>query len=71
MTFDPPERDVSTSEDAPYSEAAAPYEVVEVAPRRTRESTWPKAVIVVGVGLTIAWIGLLGFGLIKLIAYAM
>ena len=70
MTFDPPENNIPTSEDASFSEVA-PYEVLKAAPREARESMWPKVMIVFGVGLTIAWIGLLGFGLIKLIAYAM
>jgi len=40
------------------------------APRGAPEPVWPKAVIVFGITLTIAWIGLLGFGLIKLIERA-
>ena len=31
---------------------------------------WPKAVIVFGISLTIAWIGVLGFALIRLIQLA-
>jgi hypothetical protein len=52
------------------SEATPRVAREEVAQHGARESMWPRAVIVVGVGLTIAWIGLLGFGLIKLIQFA-
>jgi hypothetical protein len=31
---------------------------------------WPTAVIVFGIGLTAAWVGLLGYGLVKLIELA-
>ena len=68
MAFDHPESHISTV--ASYPEAN-PRDDSNVAPRETRESVWPQVVIVFGLGLTIAWIGLLGFGLIKLIAYAM
>ena len=70
MAFDPPENHIPTSEVAPYSEAA-PDEVLEVSTRGARESMWPKAVIVFGLTLTIAWTALLAFGLIKLIDHAM
>ena len=35
-----------------------------------RHSIWPVVVITFGIGLTAAWIGLLGYGLIKLIELA-
>ena len=41
----------------------------EATPRGAREPMWPKVVIVFG-SLTIAWIALLGFGLIKLVEHA-
>ena len=53
------------------SERAPPVGFEEAEPREAREIMWSKAVIAVRVGITIAWTGLLGFGLIKLIAYAM
>ena len=31
---------------------------------------WPRVVIVFGISVTIAWIALLGFGLIKLVEHA-
>jgi hypothetical protein len=31
---------------------------------------WPTAVVVIGLGLTVVWIGVLGFGLIKIIQTA-
>ena len=43
---------------------------IEPALRYARDSMWPKVVIAFGLGLTIAWIGLLGFGMIKLIYLA-
>jgi len=70
MAFDPLENHIPTSEVAPYSEAA-PDEVLEVSTRGARESMWPKAVIVFGITLTIAWTALLAFGVIKLIDLAM
>ena len=42
----------------------------EAAPCGARELMWPKAVIVFGISLTIAWIGVLGFALIRLIQLA-
>ena len=44
---------------------------IESASRNARDSMWPKVVIVFGLGLTIAWIGLLAFGVIKLVELAM
>jgi hypothetical protein len=35
-----------------------------------RNQIWPVAVIAVGLSLTATWIGLLGFGLVKLIGMA-
>jgi hypothetical protein len=43
---------------------------IEAPPRNARDAIWPTVVIVFGLGLTIAWIGLLGLGLIKLIQHA-
>jgi hypothetical protein len=37
---------------------------------RVRHPVWPIAVITFGIGLTAAWMGLLSYGLIKLIALA-
>jgi hypothetical protein len=37
---------------------------------RIHNSIWPIAVITFGLSLTAAWIGLLGYGLIKLIELA-
>jgi len=31
---------------------------------------WPRAIITLGLGLTAAWTGLLGYGLVRLIALA-
>ena len=42
----------------------------EAAPCGARESMLPKVVIVFGISLTIAWIGVLGFALIRLIGLA-
>jgi hypothetical protein len=35
-----------------------------------RDPIWPTAVIAFGISLTAAWVGLLGFGLVKLIELA-
>jgi hypothetical protein len=35
-----------------------------------RHTVWPEVVITFGIGLTAAWVGLLGYGLIKLIGLA-
>jgi hypothetical protein len=35
-----------------------------------RHPVWPVVVVTFGIGLTAAWMGLLGYGLIKLIALA-
>jgi hypothetical protein len=35
-----------------------------------RHSVWPVAVIIFGISLSAAWVGLLGYGLIKLFEYA-
>src|SRR5215813_5770194 len=56
---------VSTSEASPRGSRS------EVASRGAREAMWPKAVIVFGITLTIAWTALLAFGVIKLIDLAM
>ena len=32
---------------------------------------WPRAVIALGLGLTVAWTGLLGYGVVSLIALAL
>jgi hypothetical protein len=39
-------------------------------PTGRRGSLWPVVVVTFGLGLTATWVGLLGFGLIKLIGYA-
>ena len=36
-----------------------------------RRAIWPTAVIAFGLGLTVAWMGLLGYGLVKLIELAL
>lgn len=37
---------------------------------RKRDPLWPAAVVTLGVGLTAAWVILLGYGLIKIIELA-
>ena len=32
---------------------------------------WPPAAIAFGLGLTAAWVGLLGYGVVKLVAFAL
>ena len=39
--------------------------------RSDRHPIWPGAMIVLGLGVTAAWIGLLGYGLVKLIELAL
>ena len=41
------------------------------APDALAHRIWPFAAIVLGVGLTVAWAGLLAFGLIKLIEFTL
>ena len=35
-----------------------------------RDPIWPTAIIAFGISLTAAWVGLLGYGLVKLIEFA-
>ena len=35
-----------------------------------REQVWPAVLIPIGLGLTIVWIGMLGYGMIKLVELA-
>jgi hypothetical protein len=37
------------------------------AAERVADPFWPKAVVVLGLGLTAVWIGVLGYGIVKLI----
>jgi hypothetical protein len=35
--------------------------------RAAPEAMWPRAVIVLGLGLNVAWLGLLGWGLVEIV----
>ena len=37
----------------------------------SRPSLWPVAVVVFGAGLTVSWAVLLGYGIVRLIEYAL
>ena len=36
----------------------------------TVRHVWPSAAIAFGLGLTVAWVGFLGYGLVKLVEFA-
>ena len=42
---------------------------LESKPRR-RLSIWPEAVLTLGISLTVAWAIVIGYGLVKLVEYA-